>query len=184
MPPPAENDAAGYEEALAAPPMPPPPPRPVAGGYVLRVLATDGWAIACFVFGLLGAIFTLVGVPLTLAIVTSFVGIPFAALGLLFLAGATALGAWRYREARQTVEVMRTGEAVEGRIVELTQNFNVRVNGRNPWVIRYEFHADGQSCEGKVSTLKTPGPALQQGQRACVLYLPQTPARNVLYPRP
>ena len=184
MPPPSQNHPEGHEGGFAAPLMPPPPPRPVSGGYVWRVLVTDGWAIACLVFGLLGAIFTLVGVPLTLAMVTAFVGVPFAALGLLFLAGATALGAWRYREAQQTVAVMRTGEAVEGRIVELTQNLNVRINGRNPWVIRYEFHAAGQPYEGKVSTLQTPGPALQQGQRACVLYLPQAPARNVLYPRP
>jgi hypothetical protein len=148
------------------------------------VLATDGWAITCFVFGLLGTIFTLVGVPLTLAMITAFVGIPFAALGLIFLAGATTLGAWRYHEAGQMVEVMRTGEAVEGHIVELTQNLNVRINGRNPWVIRYEFHAAGKHYEGKVSSLKTPGPALLQGQRVCVLYLPQAPARNVIYPRP
>jgi len=184
IPPPAESHAAGHEGSVATPPTPPPPPRTVSGSYVWRVLGADGWAIACLVFGLLGTIFTSVGVPLTLARVTAFVGIPFAVFGLLSLAAATALGAWRYREAQQTVEVMRTGEVVEGRIVELTQNLSVRINGRSPWVIRYEFVTAGQAYEGQASTLKTPGPALQQGQRACVLYLPQAPARNVLYPRP
>ena len=186
MPPLAEDIAPGLEAGLAgaAVPTPPPPPRPVSGGYVWRLLTADGWAIACLVFGLVGAIFTLVGVPLALAVITAFVGIPFAGLGLLFLGGAAVVGVWRYREARQAVEVLRTGEAVEGRIVEVAENMAVRINGRNPWAIRYEFSVGGRPYEGRVSTLTAPGAALQPGQPACVLYLPQAPEQNGLYPHP
>jgi hypothetical protein len=73
---------------------------------------------------------------------------------------------------------------VEGQISQVEQNFQVRVNMRNPWVIWYQFHLGGQSYEGHVSTFNTPGPSLQPGQPAYVLYLPQSPERNVLYPHP
>lgn len=164
--------------------MPPPAPRPIADRYVWRLLLTDGWAISALVFGLLGAIFTLVGVPLTAGIVTAFVGIPFAVVGLLFLVAGAAMAEWRYQEAKKTMDVLRVGDVAEGKISQVEQNFHVRVNMRNPWVIRYQFRMGGQSYEGQVSTFNTPGPALQPGQPAYVLYLPQAPDRNVLYPHP
>jgi hypothetical protein len=164
--------------------VPPPPPRPIADRYVWQLLVTDGWAITSFVFGLLGAIFTLVGVGLTLGVITAFVGIPFACLGLLFLAGGAAVAAWRYQEAQKIVKVLQIGEAAEGQIVQVEENLHVRVNARHPWVIRYQFRVGGQTYEGQVSTLNAPGAVLQPGQRAYVLYLPQAPERNVLYPHP
>jgi hypothetical protein len=121
---------------------------------------------------------------LTLGIITAFVGIPFAVLGLVFLAVGAVLTVARYKEAQKSVEVLRTGQAVEGQISQVEQNFQVRVNMRNPWVIWYQFHLGGQSYEGHVSTFNTPGPSLQPGQPAYVLYLPQSPERNVLYPHP
>lgn len=163
---------------------PPPPPRPIANSYAWRLLTTDGWAIAALVFCILGAVFTLVGIVLTIAIVTAFVGIPFALLGLVFLGAGAAIGQWRYREMQMVVNVLRAGEATEGQITGVEQNFHVSVNGRNPWVIRYQFQLDGQAYDGKVSTLNMPGTALQPGRPACVLYLPQAPARNSLYPHP
>ncbi len=164
--------------------VPPPPPRPIANRYVWKLLAMDGWAIASLVFGLLGAIFILVGVGLILGIITAFVGIPFAVLGLLFLVGGVALAVWRYQETQRVVGVLRTGEALEGQITHVEENLHVQVNGRYPWVIRYQFRLNGQTYEGQVSTLNTPGSALQPGQSACVLYLPEAPGRNVLYPHP
>ena len=165
-------------------PMPPPAPRPIANNYAWRLLLTDAWGIAAVIFGFLGAIFAVLGVALTIAIVTAFVGIPFAVLGFLFLGAGIAIGVWRYREVQKTVEVLRAGTAVEGQIVQVEENLYVRVNRRHPWVIRYTFHADGQAYEGQVSTLNTPGAHLQPGQRVCVLYLPQFPRLNTLYPRP
>ena len=172
------------ESAAESPQVPPPPPRPISDRYVWRLLASDGRAIAALVFGSLGAVFTLVGVGLTLGVITAFVGIPFAVLGLVFLAVGAVLAVARYKEAQKSVEVLRTGQAVEGQILQVEQNFQVRVNMRNPWVIWYQFQLGGQSYEGQVSTFNTPGPALQPGQPTYVLYLPQAPERNVLYPHP
>ena len=164
--------------------MPPPAPRPISSSYAWRLLLTDGWAIAALVFVILGAVFMPTGLAMTVAIVTAFVGIPFVLLGLLFLGGGAAIVYWRYQEAAKLVAVLRDGEAVAGVITGAEANYSVRVNGRHPWVIRYQFRVAGRDYQGRVSTLNVPGPALQPGRRACVLYFPDSPDHNSLYPHP
>ncbi len=165
-------------------PVPPPAPRPISGKYVWRLLSSDGWAVASFVFFLLGAIFASVGGALTLAIVTAFVGIPFFLMGIAFLGGGGGVLAWRYREAQNIVNVLRTGEATRGEVVEVTENYAVQVNGRHPWIVRYRFQADGRTYEGAVRTLNRPDPQLQVGAPASVLYLPEDPQWSSIYPHP
>jgi hypothetical protein len=55
---------------------------------VRDILFNDGWAIAGFVFFLLGTVIGVVGAALALSSVTVFVGIPFAVLGALLLLAA------------------------------------------------------------------------------------------------
>ena len=156
-------------------PSPPLVPRPISTKYAWRLLFTDGWSIGALVFCLLGVIFALVGAALTLSVVTAFVGIPFLLLGLAFLGAGGGTLLWRYQEAQKIVNVLREGEATRGQIVEVQENYHSRINGRYPWVIRYQFQANGQSYEGKVSTLNQPGQQLQVGKAVYVLYLPTTP---------
>jgi hypothetical protein len=165
-------------------PRPPPAPRPISDSYAWSLIGSDGWAVAGFIFALLGAIFTLVGAALTLGIITAFVGIPFVALGLLFLGGGAALLLPRYQAAQRTVGVLRMGEAASGQIARVEQNLNVRVNGRYPWTITYQFRVQERDYEGRVTTLNPPGPELQPGSMACILYSPQSPEHNSLYPHP
>lgn len=147
-------------------------------------MSTDAWAVTAFVFGLLGAIFSLVGTGLTLGIITAFVGIPFLLLGFAFLGiGGWTLN-WRYKETQKVVNVLRVGEATRGQIVEIQENFSVRINGRNPWVIRYQFEVNGQNYEGKVTTLTPVGEKLQAGKAVSILYLPTAPQWNSIYPHP
>lgn len=164
--------------------MPPPAPRLISNGYMWRLMMVDAWGIVGFVFGLLGSIFSFVGIILTIAIVTAFVGIPFALFGFLFLAAGGAAAYHSYQKAQRTIQVLREGQAVQGQIVNLDQNYNVRVNGRNPWVISYQFNVHGQSYQGRVTTLNTPSAALQPGKPTCVLYLQNSPEHNALYPHP
>jgi hypothetical protein len=51
-------------------------------------------------------------------------------------------------------------------------------------VIRYQFQVNGQNYEGKVRTLNPAGGHLQSGHMVWVLYLPDTPQRNSMYPHP
>ena len=50
-------------------------------------------------------------------------------------------------------------------------------SGEFEWQVR-RFHT------GEVRTFKTPGDAFQPGQQTLVLYLPQAPEWNALYPHP
>jgi hypothetical protein len=163
---------------------PPPAPRPISDSYAWRLIISEGWVVAAFVFGFVGAIFFVVGAMLTIFIITAFVGIPFVLLGLAMLGGGAAVTVWRYQAAKHTVDVMRNGQAVVGHIASVDENLNVSVNGRHPWTITYRFHIVGSDYEGQVTTLHTPGPALRPGHSAYVLYLPNDPQHNALYPHP
>jgi len=167
-----------------APTPPPAAPRPISDAYLWRLLTSDGGAIAALVFGILGLVFGVVGAVLTLRIITAFIGIPFLLLGLVFLAVAGVLFQRRYVSARQVVNVLRTGVAAPGEVVEIHQNFSVRVNGRYPWVIQYHFQANARDFTGTVKTFNPPGPQLQAGKAVYVLYLADAPQYNSIYPHP
>jgi Protein of unknown function (DUF3592) len=165
-------------------PIPPPAPRPVPKSYVWRLLYTDGWSIGAFILGLVGFIFSLVGAGLTAGIITAFVGIPFLLLGLALLGAGIWVFIWRYQNALKVVNVLREGETVRGQIIELRENYAVSINGRHPWVIRYQFQAAGQEHEGKVTILDQPRKEYQEGKAVCVLYLPLAPQWSSIYPHP
>lgn len=163
---------------------PPPAPRPIADSYVWKLVGGDGSSILGFILTLIGGIFFIVGGGLTLGIVTAFIGIPFTLLGLVLGAGGAALLRTRYGVMQKLVNVLRHGQPTRGEIVSAEANYNVEVNGRNPWSIGYQFEVNGRDYSGKVSTLNEPGPQLQPGRAAYVLYLPESPELNALYPHP
>jgi hypothetical protein len=177
----AEEHAKPSAEAVT---IPPPAPRQVPGNTVWRILSSDGWAIAGGVLVLLGLVFGIVGAALTLGIVTAFVGLPFAGLGVLMLAGGAIQVAWRYRRSQQTVEVLRNGEPVLGELVGVQQNVYVRVNGRYPWTIAYKYAVKGRQYGGTVVTLMRPGLELKTGTPVYVLYKSAEPAISTIYPHP
>lgn len=184
MPPPMQAPTPNVDPYSLRLPKPPPAPRPFADRYAWTLMFTDGSAVVSLVFTILGAVFTLVGFVTTIAIITAFIGLPFLLLGVALLIGGLAMMRSRLAKARETVEVLKVGESTEGQITGLEENYNVRINGRNPWTIRYMFQAGGQNYTGQVNTLNMPGPLLQPGQPTWVLYLPNTPEKNVLYPHP
>ncbi len=189
LPPPAKTapsveSASAFTPAEADLPTPPPPPRPFADNYIWRLLLADGLTIVAGIFALIGGIFALVGVPLTIGIVTAFVGLPFTLIGGAFLAFSVPMLRKRYLAAQTTLRVLREGTAARGRLDAVEQNYNVRVNGRHPWTITYHYNVGGRDYQGKVTTLNPPGPQLQPGYPACVLYLPEAPEHNALYPHP
>ncbi len=168
-------------------PIPPAAPRPISDRYLWRLLSTDAWSIVGIVFGVLGLIFGPVGAGLVFgshAAVTALVGIPFLALGLAFLVVAGIALVSRYREMKKVVGVLREGCPIKGRVTDVSENYLVRVNGRHPWVIVYEYQVDGRAYPGKVSTLNPPGPGLQAGSAVTVLYLATHPTRSSIYPHP
>lgn len=172
-------------EAREAPLLEPPPaPRPIADSFAWKLVFTDAWFIAGMVFGLLGSIFAFVGFILTIAVITIIVGIPFALLGLAFLGAGLAAMIWRYQKAQTTVRVLQVGQTTRGQILSVEPNYNVRVGGRNPWQVVYQFTVAGQNYQGQVASLNPLGGIFQPGKPVSVLYLPETPENNAIYPHP
>lgn len=165
-------------------PMPPPAPRPIADSFAWKLVFSDGWFVAGTVFTILGVTFSCVGLLMLVAIVTLFIGILFTLLGFAFLAGGVAALIWRYQQARKTVRVLQVGQAVRGEVISVEPNYNVRVNGRNPWLVVYRFSAHGRPYQGQVSTLNPVGHLFRAGNPVYVLYLPDTPEHNAIYPHP
>lgn len=163
-------------------PAPPPAPRPISDRYTWKLMLADGWSIASGVFGLVGGIFAVIGLVMTLAIVTAFVGIPFLLLGIVLLGAGAAVLFWRYQQAQRILETLRNGVPADGEIISVDENLNVEINQRHPWVIAYRFRVSGTEYTGNVTTLNRP--SLQPGDPAWVLYLPQEPIHNALYPHP
>jgi hypothetical protein len=176
LPPPREEAAA--PSSIPDIPGPPPAPRDFKDSFALRQLSADGWAIAAGIFALIGAIFTLIGIPLML-VVAGFALVP---LGLLFLGVGVPILIWRYNLAQQTLNVLRMGEPVLGSIVDIHENIAVEVNGRHPWTITYGFEVDGEEYEGQTTTLRPVGFTHQVAQPMYVLYLPDDPTQNTVYP--
>ena len=147
-------------------------------------MMTDGWAVAAGIVGLIGVIFTGLGILLTLGIITAFVGIPFIVIGVLFLLFSSPIFYSRKQKAQQVVNVLRHGEVTRGEIVRIERNYHVRMNSQYPWVIHYRFRMNGQDYGGEVRSYTEPGAELQPGQEAAVLYLPNAPEQNAIYPHP
>ncbi len=165
--------------------MPPTPPRQVPKNYLTRLIWTDAWFIVGFVFTLLGGIFTVISMPmliLSALVVPMLVGLPFAAIGLPMLAGGIGLMVWRSNESKKIIALLENGQATRGQILEVTQNFNVRVNHRYPWTIRYGYQVNGNQYQGQISTFSMPGVAYQPSMPVPVLYAAQTPSTSTLYP--
>ncbi len=165
-------------------PDPPPAPRSISPRYVWRLLWSDAWFIVAFIFGILGTVFALVGAVLTAIVVTSFVGVPFLIYALSLLVFTIPVGIWRYRVAQRVLQVLREGEVTQGAITGTDEQSSVRVNGRHPWIVRYEFSVGGTSYNGKVTTLNPLGPSLAPGKAARILYLADAPRWNSIYPHP
>ncbi|MBL8045896.1 MAG: hypothetical protein JNL09_05105 [Anaerolineales bacterium] len=165
-------------------PVPPPAPRAFADSYVWRLVFSDGWALAGSIFGILGTVFLCIGLPLIVTIVGAPVGIIFALLGSVFLLIGGVAITRRYQTAQTTLNVLRHGAVAYGQIIDLTRDFSVSVNHEHPWIIRYQCEVNGQLVAGQVITMNTPGPQLQVGQPAAVLYAPNAPQNNTLYPHP
>jgi hypothetical protein len=132
----------------------------------------------------LGASFTIVGILMMLGVITAIIGLPVTGFGLLFLVPGAFLFRASQKKAQTTLKVLREGQTANGQIDSVGLNRLVRVNQRHPWIIKYSFQIMGQDYKGQVSTLNQPGSHLKEGSPAYVLYLPDSPKRNALYPHP
>lgn len=156
-------------------PPPPPVPRPLPKGFEFR----EKWSrniLAC-----IGGLFFLIG---------SFIFLVFLLLGLLIgtplpllfmILGFVMLWIAR-RHAARTLKAFKRGTAVEGKVVSVAQDQSQTLNGAHPWKLIYHFPVGAQLHEGNVVSWDSTITARSAGQPLWVLYLPEDPGQNTLYP--
>jgi hypothetical protein len=109
-------------------------------------------------------------------------------LGLfgLFVLLGPALGAilifFTVRSNRREIRAFIHGQPITARVVFAGTETRVKMNGRNPFVVRWEFIVEGRSFKGSVSSMERPliEPLMRQ-KELTVLYVPDNPRVNTVY---
>jgi hypothetical protein len=164
-------------------PEPPLPPRTLPKGYKSRMywknspMNTIGLIFA--IIGVsIGCLFPVIGLVSGLLLFACIGG----GMGLLFGGIGGAMLYSGVKTARGKLRPYEFGIAAPGEITDIYHDTTVEVNGRNPWAVQYIFEANGEAYEGKTVTWKY-APKLQKvGNYVWVLYMPDDPEQNVLYP--
>jgi hypothetical protein len=165
-------------------PAPPFPPRQLPAGYRRRKLMGNN------VPALVGLIFTLVGFPL--GVMFTILGIALPGMWLFIVIGGGiggiftlvggALAYFGIRQGLSTIRPFVHGQPAIGEVIEIFRDRSVSINGRNPWGIIYTFKVHGRHYEGKVLSWKHAPQTQAVGNRVYVLYMPDDPDQNVIYP--
>ncbi len=162
-----------------------PAPRDVPPDYIRGLLLSSGWVISAGILSLLGFIFAILGLMLTVVFslvgLNVPVGLSFVGVGVLLLIVGLPILLWRYIAARQMAKVFGLGEVTSGNVINVQQKRSVRVNRQHPWVISYQFRTVGREYSGHHITFNLPNASLKPGQLVYVLYLERNPERNTLY---
>lgn len=157
------------------------PPRPVSGGKIFRLFFADPGASIGLILMVIGLIFAPCGITLLFSAPGNLATWIFIAVGLGLLAPGGYLVFRGLRKALSQMRLLRAGQAVLGQIDQLGMDYSTTVNNRHPWIITYHFSAYGGEFSGRLTTLRDPGAAVQNGSSAYILYNPDRPEENTLY---
>jgi hypothetical protein len=155
---------------------PPPPttPRVLPKGFALRTRLTGN--VATWV----GLIFFTFGSLMAIAI---FFASPWATLFPLFFAlggfGMLRLG---LTQASNTLKAFKHGTAVAGHVHSVGLDSSNRINDEYARKLIYHFQVENQLHEGTLSSFDSTLSTRRSGQPLWVLYLPDDPTKNTLYP--
>ena len=99
----------------------------------------------------------------------------FVLVGLLLLVSAV-------RSNRREIRAFKHGRATVGRVTRFGPDTSVKVNGRHPTVLAWEFDVAGKAYAGSLSHMD--GGVLSPlvaGERVPVVYDERDPAANTIY---
>lgn len=141
-------------------------------GRFLRLFGSISFGVGA----LLAFVFTVLAIAAALPPFGTLLGLGWVVMGLtLYLIGA--------RSAAQTVRVFERGAAATGEIVAVEKNRAIRMNGRNPWEVRYRFATDTRQIIGKARFWDDAMPETREGERVSIVYDPDNPTNNALWTR-
>ena len=98
--------------------------------------------IVAIVFGCLGIIYLFLGLgllQLPKGTEDNTVGIVFTVLGSIFLLSNLILLICMVFQRKRLQKIVEAGKYIWGEITEITANYNVRVNNRNPFIILVRY---------------------------------------------
>jgi hypothetical protein len=158
-----------------------------------RDFFASGSGIVALVFSILGLAFLIAGAGLAFSLLaneatdqSTTAGEPRWVLSLIFLSIGTGFAAvgmtlgWRRVASLRMREALRKyGRPVTGKITSVDQNVSVRLNGRHPWIIRYDYNVGGMQYHGTERTFDLPV-GLASGAQIGILYDGEDPRRSVL----
>lgn len=152
-----------------------------------------GSGIVALVFSILGLAFLTVGAGVALALSTRaatdrwttggeprwVLGAIFLSLGAAFAGVGMTLGWRRIASLRRGEALRKDGWPATGTITSVEQNVSVRVNGRHPWIVRYEYQVGGVQYHGTERTFDAPV-GLEPGAQIGIRYDGEDPRRSAL----
>jgi hypothetical protein len=152
-----------------------------ASGILALVLTILG-----VVFFAAGAVMTVVGVLSQVTDAPSALDGTLWGLGAVFLTvGAVAgvvgivIGMRRRRSLRLREQLRTHGHSADATIVEVSQDFRVRVNRHHPWRIQYRYEVGGVAYEGYDTMFEKPAEYVA-GTRVVARYDRNNPAQSTL----
>lgn len=156
------------------PPPPPASPRELPAGYEFHSKWSGNIAV------IIGLIFTVLSALFTYA---ALLHKSWGAVvpGLMLLAGFSVFRYGRNKAVR-IIRAARHGTAIAGEVASLNIDTTMSVNHKHPWKLAYHFTVDGHVWEGTVVTFDTTVAKKHHGQPLWVVYMPDDPAQNSLYP--
>lgn len=138
-------------------PPPPPAPRALPAAFRREVLVFKN------VYVIIGGIFVFV---FFWTVLFALIGAPLLYLG--------------WTRGQKRLLALSNGATVQGRITDVDRDTSVRINGRSPWRISFEYPSPGGRAEGWVYAWKRP--ELQPDDPTWVVFLPEDPSSACLWP--
>jgi hypothetical protein len=160
------------------------PPRQLPKEFVRRIRRAHQFQF------LFGTIFAVVGTALGVAflpvgIMTGMV--VFLILGTVFLLvfGGIGYGVLLsgVRSSRIKLKALTDGLTASGTVDEIFLDSSIKVNNRSPWKVNYSFTVNGQRYTSGQHMWHADD-SLEAGFPIYVVYLPEDPGQNSIYPPP
>ncbi|MFN8283905.1 MAG: DUF3592 domain-containing protein [Chitinophagales bacterium] len=122
---------------------------------------------------LIGIVFIAIGIPTTFAM----------GFGLIFLAVGIFLYRYGRKVGQEKIQALSNGVAVDGTITEIYQDTSQSINGRHPYIIKYQFTTrEGAQQADSVTSWDDNSTLRNHGDGIWIVYIPENPTISSPWP--
>ena len=145
-----------------------------------RVNSVGGWYRFTDPLAAFGLRFGAIG--LVVSVILLFYRSWAALFPFAFVAIGGAIGSVGFKSSTKRVRAWRLGTPVPATIVWIGQDTSYRINGRSPWMMRYEFFVDGDTVVGTRKSFNPQITDLVRGEKIWAVYLPENHSISAEWP--